>query len=60
MISQGELAPAESRWFANTSTLPHERRSVDLGKSKEDANFERKFKDPDGIVFDISEKGWLS
>ncbi len=22
-------------------------------------NFERKFKDQDGIVFDISEKGWL-
>jgi hypothetical protein len=22
-------------------------------------NFERKFKDPDGIIFDISEKGWL-
>jgi hypothetical protein len=31
----------------------------DLGKSKEDVNFERKFKDPDGIIFDISEKGWL-
>ena len=31
----------------------------DLGKGKEDINFERKFKDPDGIVFDISEKGWL-
>ena len=32
----------------------------DLGKSKEDVNFERKFKDPDGIIFDISEKGWLT
>ena len=31
----------------------------DLGKSKEDVNFERKFKDPDGIIFDISQKGWL-
>ena len=31
----------------------------DLGKSAEDMNFERKFKDPDGIIFDISEKGWL-
>ena len=31
----------------------------DLGKTKDDVNFERKFKDPDGIVFDISEKGWL-
>lgn len=32
----------------------------DLGKSKDDVNFERKFKDPDGIIFDISEKGWLT
>ena len=31
----------------------------DLGKSSEDVNFERKFKDPDGIIFDISQKGWL-
>lgn len=31
----------------------------DLGKTKDDVNFERKFKDPDGIIFDISEKGWL-
>ena len=31
----------------------------DLGKTKDDVNFERKLKDPDGIVFDISEKGWL-
>ena len=31
----------------------------DLGKSKDDVNFERKFKDPDGIIFDISQKGWL-
>jgi predicted enzyme related to lactoylglutathione lyase len=31
----------------------------DLGKSKDDVNFERKFKDPDGVIFDISEKGWL-
>ncbi|HXQ53030.1 MAG TPA: VOC family protein [Stellaceae bacterium] len=31
----------------------------DLGKSRDDVNFERKFKDPDGIIFDISEKGWL-
>ena len=30
----------------------------DLGKGKDDVNFEKKFKDPDGIVFDISEKGW--
>ena len=31
----------------------------DLGKTKDDVNFERKFKDPDGVIFDISEKGWL-
>ncbi|HXP30738.1 MAG TPA: VOC family protein [Stellaceae bacterium] len=31
----------------------------DLGKTKDDVNFERKFRDPDGIIFDISEKGWL-
>ena len=31
----------------------------DLGKTDEDMNFERKFKDPDGIIFDISKKGWL-
>jgi len=31
----------------------------DLGKDQEKENFERKFKDPDGIIFDISRKGWL-
>ena len=31
----------------------------DLGKSKDDVGFERKFKDPDGIIFDISQQGWL-
>ena len=30
-----------------------------LGKTKEETNFEMKFKDPDGVIFDISEKGWL-
>ena len=30
-----------------------------LGDSKEHANFEMKFKDPDGVVFDISETGWV-
>ena len=30
-----------------------------LGKTKEEVNFEMKFKDPEGVVFDISEKGWL-
>ncbi len=31
----------------------------ELGESKDRPNFERKFKDPDGIIFDISETGWL-
>ena len=31
----------------------------DLGNDQEKENFERKFKDPDGIIFDISKKGWL-
>ncbi len=30
----------------------------DLGNDQEKENFERKFKDPDGIIFDISKKGW--
>jgi predicted enzyme related to lactoylglutathione lyase len=30
----------------------------DLGNDQEKANFERKFKDPDGIIFDISKRGW--
>ena len=31
----------------------------DLGDNPEKENFERKFKDPDGIIFDISHKGWI-
>jgi lactoylglutathione lyase len=31
----------------------------DLGKDAEKENFERKFKDPDGVIFDISQKGWV-
>ena len=30
----------------------------DLGDERH-GNFERKFKDPDGVVFDISEHGWV-
>jgi protocatechuate 3,4-dioxygenase beta subunit/catechol 2,3-dioxygenase-like lactoylglutathione lyase family enzyme len=30
-----------------------------LGKTQDEVNFEMKFKDPDGVIFDISEKGWL-
>ena len=29
-----------------------------LGDGEEKENFERKFKDPDGIIFDISKHGW--
>ena len=29
----------------------------DLGDAEKE-NFERKFKDPDGVIFDISRKGW--
>ena len=31
----------------------------DLGNDAQKENFERKFKDPDGVIFDISEKGWV-
>ncbi len=31
---------------------------MDLGDNAEKENFERKFKDPDGIIIDISRKGW--
>ena len=30
----------------------------DLGDERQ-GNFERKFKDPDGVVFDISKNGWV-
>jgi catechol 2,3-dioxygenase-like lactoylglutathione lyase family enzyme len=30
----------------------------DLGEDAEKENFERKFKDPDGVIFDVSKKGW--
>ena len=31
---------------------------MDLGNDIEKENFERKFRDPDGIIIDISRKGW--
>ena len=31
---------------------------MDLGDNAEKENFERKFRDPDGIIIDISRKGW--
>jgi len=30
-----------------------------LGEGEDKQNFERKFKDPEGIIFDISRKGWV-
>lgn len=30
----------------------------DLGEEEKE-NFERKFKDPDGVIFDVSKKGWV-
>jgi predicted enzyme related to lactoylglutathione lyase len=30
----------------------------DLGEERK-GNFERKFKDPDGVIFDISQNGWV-
>ena len=30
-----------------------------LGKSKEESNIEVKYKDPDGVIFDLSDKGWI-
>ena len=48
------LADAQRRIEAAGGTF-----FFDLGKNPGDVNFERKFKDPDGIIFDISEKGWL-
>lgn len=31
----------------------------DLGNDEEKENFERKFKDPDGVIFDVSKNGWV-
>lgn len=31
----------------------------DLGNDAEKENFERKFKDPDGVIFDVSKTGWV-
>ncbi len=31
----------------------------DLGEDDEKVNFEKKFRDPDGIIFDISKSGWV-
>jgi len=49
-----DIAAAQKRIEAAGGTF-----FFDLGDDPEKANFERKFKDPDGIIFDISRKGWL-
>ncbi|MDB5798771.1 MAG: hypothetical protein JWP36_2673 [Paucimonas sp.] len=49
-----DIAQAQERIEAAGGTF-----FFDLGKSVDDVNFERKFKDPDGVIFDISAKGWL-
>jgi predicted enzyme related to lactoylglutathione lyase len=49
-----DLAEAQKRIEAAGGTF-----FFDLGNDAEKDNFERKFKDPDGIIFDISRKGWL-
>lgn len=49
-----DIAEAQSRIEAAGGTF-----FFDLGDDPEKENFERKFKDPDGIIFDISRKGWL-
>jgi predicted enzyme related to lactoylglutathione lyase len=49
-----DLAEAQKRIEAAGGTF-----YFDLGNDAEKENFERKFKDPDGIIFDISRKGWL-
>src|SRR4029078_337174 len=47
-----DLAEAEKRIEANGGKF-----FFDLGDERH-GNFERKFKDPDGVIFDISKNGW--
>jgi len=49
-----DIAVAQQRIEAAGGTF-----FFDLGDDPEKENFERKFKDPDGIIFDVSRKGWL-
>lgn len=53
-IQVDDLAQAQNRIEAAGGTF-----FFDLGDDAEKENFERKFKDPDGVIFDISKKGWL-
>jgi predicted enzyme related to lactoylglutathione lyase len=47
-----DLAETEKRIAANGGKF-----FFDLGDERH-GNFERKFKDPDGVIFDISKNGW--
>jgi predicted enzyme related to lactoylglutathione lyase len=47
-----DLAETQKRIEANGGHF-----FFDLGSERE-GNFERKFKDPDGVIFDISKRGW--
>lgn len=47
-----DLAEAQRRIEAHGGTF-----FFDLGEERH-GNFERKFKDPDGVIFDISRNGW--
>jgi predicted enzyme related to lactoylglutathione lyase len=47
-----DLAETQKRIEANGGHF-----FFDLGSERE-GNFERKFKDPDGVIFDISKHGW--
>ena len=52
-IQVDDLAETEERIKAAGGTF-----FFDLGDERH-GNFERKFKDPDGVVFDISQTGWI-
>ena len=47
-----DLAETQRRIEANGGKF-----FFDLGEERH-GNFERKFKDPDGVIFDISKRGW--
>jgi predicted enzyme related to lactoylglutathione lyase len=47
-----DLAETQKKIEANGGTF-----FFDLGDARK-GNFERKFKDPDGVIFDISRHGW--
>jgi predicted enzyme related to lactoylglutathione lyase len=49
-----DIAEVQKRIEANGGSF-----FFDLGNDAEKENFERKFKDPDGVIFDVSKKGWV-